>query len=156
METKTVTIKEVSQAINLLATNFMESNEIDTELLEVVTKGITSEKGLALRDYVLGMPEDFGIGFMTNFAEALLERTPEESSYAIKTILACFYYEGLEINKAKKCLAEVMDKNPTYPLATLLKRVFDSGWSPESFFNLRKELHPKVIVSIKERASEEI
>jgi hypothetical protein len=152
MDTKVITVKDASQAINLMATNFMESSEIDADLLSVVTRGITSEI-LDLRDYVLGMPADFGVGFMINFAEAVAEQTPPESLYAIKTILSCFYYENVEVKKAKEILNEVLETNPDYPLATLLKRVFDSGWSPESFADMRRELHPKVIRSLQEKAS---
>lgn len=155
MDTKVITVKDASQAINLMATNFMESSEIDADLLSVFTRGITSEI-LDLRDYVLGMPADFGLDFMTNLAEAIVENTPPEFSdfsYAIKTILACFYYENVEIGKAKKVLDEVLETNPDYPLATLLKRVFDSDWSPESFANMRRELHPKVVKSLQEKAN---
>jgi hypothetical protein len=155
MDTKVITVKDASQAINLMATNFMESSEIDADLLSVFTRGITSEI-LDLRDYVLGMPADFGVGFMINFAEAVVEQTPpefSEFSYAIKTILACYYYENVELKRAKETLDEVLETNPDYPLATLLKRVFDSGWSPESFSDMRRELHPKVIKSLQEKAS---
>jgi len=150
MQTKTITVKEASQAINQLATNFMESKEIDADLLSILTKGITSEVTLHLRDYMLGMPADFGIEFMINFAEAIAEKTDEEKSYAIKTILSAFYFENLETNKAKSLVHEVLNTKPDYSLATLLIRVFNAGWSAEGFATMRSDLHPKVIVALKE------
>lgn len=156
MQTKTITVKEASQAINQLATNFMESSEIDADLLSTLTKAITTETTLHLRDYMLGMPADFGTGFMINFAEAIAEKTDAEKSYAIKTILSAFYFENLESDKAKKLIAEVLSVRPTYSLAQLLSRVFGSGWSAESFVEMRNDLHPKVVVAIKEDADKEL
>lgn len=156
MKTATLTVKEASQAINLMATNFMESSEIDADLLSTLTAGITSEETLHLRDYMLGMPADFGTGFMINFAEAIAEKTDADKSYAIKTILSAFYFESLESDKAKKLVAEVLDTNPTYSLAQLLSRVFNAGWSAESFVEMRNDLHPKVIRSIAEDAEKTI
>jgi len=151
-----VTVKQASQAINQLATNFMESNEIDADLLLIVTKGITTNTIAHLRDYMLGMPADFGVGFMINFAEAIEAQTPAENSYAIKTILSAFYYENLDSTKAKAKVDEALAINPSYSLAQLLSRVFGSGWSAESFVSMRSELHPKVILSIKDDAEVEL
>jgi hypothetical protein len=156
MQTKTITVKEASQTINLMATNFMESSEIDADLLSILTKAITTETTLHLRDYMLGMPADFGVEFMINFAEAIVEKTDAENSYAIKTILSAFYFESLETNKAKNLVAEVLSVRPSYSLAQLLMRVFNAGWSAESFVEMRNDLHPKVIVAIKEDADKEL
>jgi len=155
-KTKTVTVKQASQTVNLMATNFMNSKEIDEDLLEIFTAGITSEVTLHIRDYVLGMPLDFGVEFMINFAEAIVEKTPEQESYAIKTILSAFYYEALESEKAKKLISEALSIKPNYSLAQLLARVFGAGWSVESFVEMRRELHPKVIRSIREDAEVEL
>ena len=151
-----ITVKQASQAINQLATNFMESNEIDADLLSILTKAITNEKYLQLRDYMLGMPNDFGTKFMINFAEAIEAETTQENSYAIKTILSAYYFENLEADKAKAKVDEALAIKPNYSLAQLLSRVFGSGWSAESFVEMRNELHPKVIVAIKEEAELEL
>lgn len=151
-----VTVKQASQAINQLATNFMESSEINADLLSILTKSITNDTYLQLRDYMLGMPADFGVGFMINFAEAIEAETTQENSYAIKTILSAFYFENLESDKAKAKVYEALTIKPNYALAQLLSRVFGSGWSAESFVEMRNELHPKVIVTIKEDRDKEL
>lgn len=151
-----VTVKQASQAINQLATNFMESKEIDADLLSIVTTGITSNTTLHLRDYMLGMPADFGVGFMINFAEAIEAETPTEKSYAIKTILSAFYFENSNTNDAIAKVQEALRIKPNYSLAQLLSRVFGSGWSAESFVTMRSDLHPKVILSIKDDAEVEL
>ena len=151
-----ITVKQASQAINQLATNFMESNEIDADLLSTLTTAITSNKTAHLRDYMLGMPADFGVGFMINFAEAIEAQTPTEKSYAIKAILSAFYFENLNTNDAMSKVQEALAINPNYSLAQLLLRVFGSGWSAEGFVEMRSGLHPKVIVSIKNDADMEL
>jgi hypothetical protein len=156
MQTITITVKDASQAINLLATNFMESKTIDSELLSVATRGITSNVTADLRDYVLGMPADFGLKFMIDFAEAIKEQTQKELSYAITTILAGFYYEAHEPQKSRELLKDALSINPTYSLAILYSRVFGSGWTPESLNEMRSDLHPKVVRSIREQAEVEL
>lgn len=156
MQTQTVTVKQASQTINLMATNFMESNEIDAELLSILNAGITSKNTLHLRDYMLGMPLDFGVQFMINFAEAILENTSEEESYAIKTILCAFYFENLQTEKALISVKQALEIEPNYALAQLLTRVLSAGWSAESFASMRNELHPKVIVALAEESESEI
>ena len=152
----TITVKQASQAINQLATNFMESNEIDADLLSTLTTGITSEVTLHLRDYMLGMPLDFGVEFMINFAEAIEAKTPAEESYAIKTILSAYYYEAGNNYEAFGKVEEALKIKENYSLAQLLARVFNAGWSRDSFVEMRNELHPKVIVAIKEDADTEL
>lgn len=156
MNTKTITVKQASQAINKMATDFMESNEINSELLSVFTAGISSDVTAHLRDYVLGMPIDFGTQFMINFAEAIEAQTPEGDSVAIKTILSSFYFENLETAKAKAKLDEALALNPTYSLAQLLSRVFNAGWPVESFATMRAELHPQVVKILLEEPDKEI
>ena len=151
-----ITVKQASQAINQLATNFMESNEIDADLLSTLTTAITSNTTAHLRDYMLGMPADFGVGFMINFAEAIEAQTPTEKSYAIKAILSAFYFENSNTNDAMTKVQEALTINPNYSLAQLLSRVFGSGWSAEGFVEMRSGLHPKVIVSIKNDADMEL
>ena len=151
-----ITVKQASQAINQLATNFMESKEIDADLLSILTKAITNEKYLELRDYMLGMPNDFGTKFMINFAEAIEAETTRENSYAIKTILSAYYFENLEADKAKAKVDEALAIKPNYSLAQILSRVFGSGWDAESFIEMRNGLHPKVVLTIKKEAELEL
>jgi hypothetical protein len=102
------------------------------------------------------MPNDFGTKFMINFAEAIEAQTHEDNSYAIKTVLSAFYFENLESDKAKEKVYEALTIKPNYALAQLLSRVFGSGWSAESFVEMRNELHPKVILTIKKEAEVEL
>ena len=156
MTTTTITIKQASQSVNKLATDFMEHETLDAKLLEIVTASLTSEEHLHIRDYLLGMPIDFGTGFMIQFAEAIHAGTPEEKSYAIKTVLAAFYYENSQTEKAYELLDSALAIKGRYALAELLKRVIGAGWEVDSFVQMRSELHPKVIRAIQDDADKEL
>jgi hypothetical protein len=45
-------------------------------------------------------------------------------------------------------LVDVLNTQPDYPLAKLLRRVFDANWAPEEFTKMAQSLHPKVIDTI--------
>lgn len=151
MSTKTITIKQASQAINFLATNFMETNELDVESLEIASRAIS--KDLELRDYFLGMPSDFGLDFMVRLAEKMLPNIEATERPAIYTCYSAFLYERGETDRAFLALSEAQDLEPEYPLAGLLTRVYQAGMSAEMFGKMRSELHPKVILGIKNHAS---
>jgi hypothetical protein len=57
-------------------------------------------------------------------------------------------YENGDGALAQKALDRAIEDDPSYPLAGLLRRVFNAGWPPESFAQMRRELHPKVVAAI--------
>jgi hypothetical protein len=57
-------------------------------------------------------------------------------------------YENGDGALAQKALDRALADDERYPLAGLLRRVFNAGWPPESFATMRAELHPKVLASI--------
>ena len=79
MTTTTITIKQASQSVNKLATDFMEHETLDAKLLEIVTASLTSEEHLHIRDYLLGMPIDFGTGFMIQFQKLSMQEHLKKS-----------------------------------------------------------------------------
>ena len=108
---------------------------------------------LELRDYFLGMPSDFGLDFMVRLAEKMLPNIEATERPAIYTCYSAFLYERGETDRAFLALSEAQDLEPEYPLAGLLSRIYEAGWSAELFGKMRSELHPKVILGIKNHAS---
>lgn len=66
----------------------------------------------------------------------------------IACIVGAMAYEGGDGALAHKALDRASEDDEHYPLAALLRRVFNAGWPPESFTQMRAELHPKVIATI--------
>ena len=105
---------------------------------------------LALQDVQI---RDYAMGLMTSDNEVIVSRlqwltdvAPDDYIAAPTTLLALTYYEKLDNDKAYELLAPALRKN--YSLATLLSRVFDSGFPITAFNAMRQELHPKVTAGI--------
>lgn len=110
---------------------------------------IYSIQDLQVRDYVLGhAPITFGAKGAIDFITAILPLVEEGHRSPFYTILSAFYYEAQdhELAFASLMQAQLLDKD--YSLAKLLERVYKSGmFTPETFAEMRGELHPKVVAS---------
>jgi hypothetical protein len=101
-----------------------------------------------VRDYALGVHrEDTYDLFFTMWRE-LLRLAPRGFVAPIACVVAAMAYEGGDGALAQKALDRAFADDEKYPLAALLRRVFNAGWPPESFAQMRNELHPKVIATI--------
>ena len=157
MTTKTITISDAVRSLNFLATNFMETKELDKEALEVSVRAIS--KNLLIRDYFLGMPQDFGSTFMVSLSKKMIEAVEELELHPVNlyAVHSAFLYESgdkelsiYNINKALKIDSE-------HTLTKLLARVYESNfWASKDFFEMRNNLHSKVIAQTKENANTEI
>jgi len=156
MSTKTITISDAVRSLNFLATNFMETKELDKEALEVSSRAIS--KNLLVRDYFLGMPQDFGLTFMVSLSKKMIEAVEELELNPVNfyAVHSAFLYESgdkelsiYNINKALKIDSE-------HTLTKLLARVYQHQWEAASFFEMRNNLHSKVIAQTKEHSKIEI
>jgi hypothetical protein len=114
----------------------------------LVARMIGRMNDLQVRDYALGVhTEDTYDLYFTMWRE-LLRFAPEGYVAPIACIVAAMAYEGGDGALAQRALDRALEDDEQYPLAALLRRVFNAGWPPESFASMRRELHPKVIASI--------
>ena len=120
------------------------STEQDAEVVVNVLYYLTD---IQVRDYALGLmhkdKSDILIPALTN----LMEHAPTNTIYmnAPASILASLYYE---LDNNEEALLTLSNAQHNYPLATLLRRVFGSGWPAAAFAAMRAELHPKVTAGI--------
>jgi hypothetical protein len=103
---------------------------------------IVALKDLQVRDYMLGIVPE--VKNSINILESLIEAAPDLADPA-RALVATVYYESDRIEDAINTINEA---DNDYPLASLLKRVYSAGWPKESFAQMRKELHPKVVETI--------
>lgn len=114
----------------------------------LVARMIGRMSDLQVRDYALGVHnEDTYDLFFTMWRE-LLRLAPVGFVAPIACIVAAMAYEGGDGALAQKALDRAIEDGDQYPLAALLRRVFNAGWPPESFAAMRAELHPKVVAAI--------
>jgi tetratricopeptide (TPR) repeat protein len=154
MTTKTITIGEAVKSFNFLATNFMETNELDKEALEISNKAIS--KNLLIRDYFMGLPKDFGLLFMTSLCKKMISEVDSSELLDLYAIYSAFLYEGGESEIALDNLNKALEINDKHPLTELLVRVYEHAWEAISFSEMRSAIHSKVIAEAKKNANEEV
>lgn len=114
----------------------------------LVARMIGRMSDVQVRDYALGVhsEENYDLFFM--MWRELLRLAPRGFVAPVACIVAAMAYENGDGALAQKALDRALDDDNQYPLAQLLRRVFSAGWPPESFAQMRAELHPKVIATI--------
>jgi hypothetical protein len=113
----------------------------DDEHIAEVTAGLN--KDIQLRDFVLGLPSERPIAAVNTYLAFFMDVVPGEFIAPVASILAANLY-SIEDESAREVLSQALENNPSYSLANLLNRVFNSGWPADAFKAMTEELHPKV------------
>jgi len=100
-------------------------------------------KDIQLRDFVLGLPSERPIAAVNTYLAYFMDVVPGEFIAPVASILAANLY-SIEDESAREVLSQALENNPTYSLANLLRRVFNSNWPADAFKAMTEELHPKV------------
>jgi hypothetical protein len=113
----------------------------DNDHIAEVTAGLN--KDIQLRDFVLGLPSERPIEAVNTYLASFMDVVPGEFIAPVASILAANLY-SIEDESAREVLSQALENNPTYSLANLLRRVFNSNWPADAFKAMTEELHPKV------------
>jgi hypothetical protein len=116
--------------------------EPDSDHIAEVAAGM--QKDVQLRDFVLGLPSERDIEDVNRYLTAFYNSVPSEFIAPIASVLAANLYSIEDAGKAREVLSKAQEVSPTYSLALLLNRVFNSGWPAGAFKAMTVELHPKV------------
>ena len=114
----------------------------------LVARMIGRMSDVQVRDYAMGVHNEDTYDLYFTMWRELLRLAPRGYVAPIACIVAAMAYENGDGALAQKALDRAFADDEQYPLASLLRRVFNAGWPPESFSQMRAELHPKVIASI--------
>ncbi len=114
----------------------------------LVARMIGRMSDVQVRDYALGVHTEDTFDLYFAMWRELLRKAPRGFVAPIACIVAAMSYESGDGALAQKALDRALADDERYPLAGLLRRVFNAGWPPESFAQMRAELHPKVIAAI--------
>jgi hypothetical protein len=156
MTTMTLTVGDAIKSLNFLATNFMETKELDKEALSVSTRAISGN--ILVRDYFLGMPQDFGLTFMISLSKEMIDEVEKLGLYPVNfyAVYSAFLYENGEKELSTQNINKALEIDSRHSLTQLLFRVYKSEWETSGFLDIRNNLHSKVIVDTKKHAKEEI
>lgn len=134
------------ETMDLLLDDFRMGYGVTNRTL--VARMIGRMSDLQVRDYAMGVHSEDTYDIYFTMWREVLRLAPIGFAAPIACIVAAMAYEGGDGAMAQKALDRALDDDEHYPLAALLRRVFNAGWPPESFAAMRAELHPKVIASI--------
>ena len=114
----------------------------------LVARLIGRMSDVQVRDFALGAYSEDTYDLYFSMWRELLRIAPPGFIAPIACIVAAMAYENGDGALAQKSLDRAFADEESYPLAGLLRRVFNAGWPPQSFTSMRAELHPKVAASI--------
>ena len=134
------------ETMDLLFDDFRMGRGASEALL--VARMIGRMSDVQVRDYALGVHSEDTFDIYFTMWRELLRLAPRGYVAPIACIVAAMSYESGDGALAQKALDRAFVDDERYPLAGLLRRVFNAGWPPESFAQMRRELHPKVIDAI--------
>ena len=156
MTTMTITVGDAIKSLNFLATNFMETKELDREALSVSTRAINGN--ILVRDYFLGMPQDFGLTFMVSLSKEMIDEVEKLGLYPVNfyAVYSAFLYESGDKELCTYNIKKALEIDERHSLTQILFRVYKSEWEASGFLDVRNNLHSKVILDTKKHAKEEI
>ena len=151
------TIDEDSSEVSALRRDGVESMELLLDEFRIgrgpademlVARVIGRMSDVQVRDYAMGVHQEDTYDLYFAMWRELLRLAPVGLVAPIACIVAAMAYENGDGALAQRALDRAIADDPSYPLAALLRRVFNAGWPPQSFAQMRAELHPKVIATI--------
>lgn len=131
------------QAVDIIKKSMSTSIPLDDNDFETVVFSVNAD--LQVRDWLLGMPIQYGVQDTLSWFKELVGRLTVEDSVPFLTVQSALHYEAEEQDMAAAILKYVSSIDPDYPLAVLLSRVFKAEWPISEFAKMRSELHPLVV-----------
>ncbi len=106
-------------------------------------------QGVLVRDYALGIHTRTTLESALGLWRWLLTLAPEGTVAPVACLAAATAYESGNGALAQRALDRALTDSPDYSLAHLLRRVFLAGFPPETFAQMRAELHDEISAELK-------
>lgn len=103
---------------------------------------------IQVRDFALGSHNQKSMATYLLMWSELLSMAPPGFIAPVASLCAAISYESADKESAGQYLRRAIADDARYSLATLLQRVFASGWPIDAFAAMRADLHPKVCAMI--------
>lgn len=143
-ETNIRIVEDIRSAITKLADGIIPSAQHIAEV------AVATNENIQIRDFLMGVQLESNIDYVGEYISLLGNVIKKDRAIPLATVFCGLLYQAEETEQAKEFLSTILEINPEYSLALLLKRVFDAGWKPESFKDMAQELHSKVVECIYE------
>ena len=144
-----LTLREVKASIDSYFTNYFANTSdliTDQDLDNIKTALVGGN--LTVRDYFMGMTLDYPTQTTEDILEAvalLSTYLPEGWRQSTYTICSAYAYRAGHKDRANTFLDLAFTDKPDYPLAKLLKRVYEANWSEDMFTQMSLDLHHTIL-----------
>jgi hypothetical protein len=135
-------VEDIRTAIDELADGVIPSAQHIAEV------AIATNENLQIRDFLMGVQLETQIDFVGEYISLLGNVIEKEKAIPLATIFCGYLYQIEQKEYASEFLDNVLEINPEYSLAILLKRVFNSEWPPSELKKMAEMLHTKVVDGI--------
>ena len=144
-----LTMAEVKDSIDSYFSNYFAntSDLISDQDMDTIKTALVGGN-LIVRDYFMGMMLDYPDKTTDELLEAialLSTYLPDGQRQSLYTVCSAYAYRRGEKDRANQFINLAFTDEPDYPLATLLKRVYEAGWSEEMFTRMALDLHSKIL-----------
>ena len=144
-----LTMAEVKDSIDSYFSNYFAntSDLISDQDMDNIKTALVGGN-LTVRDYFMGMMLDYPDKTTEELLEAialLSTYLPEGHRQSLYAVCSADAYRKGEKDRADRFLSLAFTDAPDYPLATLLKRVYEAGWPEEAFTRMALDLHHKIL-----------
>ena len=134
--------RQGARAVNEFMAEFKTHGLVrDKELIALL---LVRLKDLQVRDYALGSVSAESLDLYFTAWRWLLRSAPEGYIAPVANLFAAVAYERGDGALAQRALDRAEGDDSSYAMSKLLRQVFNSGWAPNSFAQMRSELHPKI------------
>ena len=149
IDTQTITWRDAKEAIDNLVSQSKELDPpYDKRDTAIAIHAVNSN--LQFRDYFLGLPKDVPLGVMLNLVSYLGEEaSTTETKIPFMTIASAYCHEAGQYDLASEGIDLVLSQKE-YPLAMLLRRLYNSDTPSSTWGQMRNELHEQVIKVIQD------
>lgn len=125
------------------------NTQLFTGQMRLLADVVIGIQGVMLRDYALGIHSDESLDQAVTLWRWLLTLAPAGTVAPVACLTAATAYELGDGALAQRALDRAFSDSPDYSLAHLLRRVFTAGFAPQTFAQMRDDLHSEITNELK-------
>jgi len=137
-------VEDIRKSIDDYADGVMPSAKHIAEV------AIATNENLQIRDFLMGVQLEKNIDYVGEYISLLGNVIIKDKAIPLATIFCGYLYQVNQKEYASEFLDNILEVNPNYSLAKLLRRVFDAQWESVELEIMAKKLHQGVLDNIYE------
>ena len=137
-------VEDIRKAIDNIADGVVPSAKHIAEV------AIATNDNIQMRDFLMGLRVEKDIDYVGTYLSVIGNVITKDKCIPIATVFTTYLYEANERDYAQEFLDKVLETNPEYSLAKLLKRVYNAQLSGSEMREMAVKLHDSILNNIYE------